>query len=88
MLTFLIKEFLFENSKNERIGVGVEMVLQDHTILRKLIGVFRTLERFLNQFLMRENVDESKIYLVHARFEIAHSQSIVDIIQEKSQSCT
>jgi hypothetical protein len=32
MLTFLIKEFLFENSKNERIGVGVEMVLQKHII--------------------------------------------------------
>ncbi len=32
MLTFLIKEFLFENSKNERIGFGVEMVLHKHVI--------------------------------------------------------
>ena len=62
MLTFLIKEFLFENSKNERIGVGVEMVVEKHIISRKLIGFFITLERFLNKVLKRENVKESDFF--------------------------
>jgi hypothetical protein len=77
----LIKEFLFENRK--RISVGVEMVLHKHIISRKLIGVFRTLERFWNKVLQRENVKESD-FLVHARFEMAHSQSIAKKISGKT----
>jgi len=83
MLTFLIKEFLFDNSENERIGVGVEIVLHKHEMSTKLIGVFRTLEQFFNKFLKREKFKESEIFLVHARFEMKHSQFIAIKFQER-----
>jgi hypothetical protein len=83
MLTFLIKEFLFEKSKNERIGFGVEMVLQKHVISEQLICVFKNLEGLLNTVLERENVTESRTNLFHARFETTHSETIAKALKEK-----
>ena len=63
----------------------MEMVREKYVISTKLICVFKTLEGLLHTVLRRENVVKSEIVLRHARFEMAHSQSIASILKgEKS----
>ena len=80
LLTFLIKELLFENSKTLRIGIGVEMVRAKFTISTQLIDMFTAFERFLKI----DNFSESEVHLINARFEKTQKEAVETILRGKS----
>ena len=83
IFVFLIKELLFQKSETERIAIGVEIVGKKTIISRKLISVFKTLERFvaIDAF---ESFKESKFFLVAKSFGTEHTKHIADVLKGKS----
>ena len=82
---FLIKELLFQKSETwtERIAIGVEIVGEKTIISRKLIIVFKTLERFVATDAF-ESFKESEVFLVAESFGTEHTKHIADVLKGKS----
>jgi hypothetical protein len=81
LLTFVIKELLFENSETQS-GIAVEMVRAKITISTKLIDMFTAFESFLKI----DNFSEFEVHLVNARSEKAQKEAIETIFEGEKHS--